>query len=236
MDVFDCIESRRSVRSYERKDVPNELLSQVLTAGTLAPSAGNSQEWEFLIIRDTERKRKLSEAALHQAHVRDAPVVIVVLANEEKIGYRFKERGKQVYAIQDTAACIQNMLLVAHDLGLGACWVGAFDEDEVRDVTLAPNHCRPVGLITLGFPMLPLPKTDRITTFFDRITWEEEYGQQIKWSHSYQKESRHSWKPLNQQIEELTIRLQELRKEKKKLEKKESGLGFKLKKAFSKKK
>lgn len=234
MDIFDCIESRRSVRKYERKDVPNELLAQIITAGTLAPSAGNIQEWEFMIIRDREKKRKLSKAALMQSHVENAPVIILVLANEEKIGSKYKERGKQVYALQDTAACIQNMLLIAHDLGLGACWVGAFDEDEVRNVIELPNNFRPAAMITLGFPVPyePQDEVDRIS--FDKLTWQEKYGQKIDWYYPYSRESRFSFKPLDQQIVELSERLKELKEERKQLQKKESGLGSRLRNLFSK--
>ncbi len=234
MDVFDCIESRRSVRRYEKKDVPNELLAQIITAGTFAPSAGNTQEWEFIIVRDREKKRRLSKAALMQSQVEEAPAVIVVLANLEKIEVRYKERGKQVYALQDTAACIQNMLLVAHDLDLGACWVGAFDEDEVADVIEISSKFRPVGMVTIGFPIPyePQEKVERIS--FERLTWQEKYGQPIDWFYPYSRETRFSFKPLDQQIVELTERLKELREEKKQLKEKESSLGSRLKNLFSK--
>ena len=233
MDIFDCVESRRSVRKYERKDVPNELLAQVLTAGTYAPSAGNTQEWEFIIVRDREKKRRLARAALMQSKVEEAPLVIVILANLEKIAVRFKERGKQVYALQDTAACIQNMLLIAHDLGLGACWVGSFDEDEVADVVEIPNRFRPVAMITIGFP-IPYEPQDPVNRIpFDKITWQDKYGKEIDWFHPYSRYSRFSFKTLDQQIEELSERLQELREEREQLKKKESSIGSRMKNIFS---
>ena len=236
MDVFDCIETRRSVRKYDKKDVPNELIAQILTSGTYAPSAGNTQEWEFIVVRDREIKKRLSDAALKQSQVEEAPVVIVILANLEKIGMRYKERGKQLYAIQDTAACIQNMLLVAHDLGLGACWIGAFDENEASDVIELPKKVRAVGMITVGFPVpyQPPQKVERI--LFERLTWQEKYGQEPKWLMDYSRKSRFEWKPLDQQIEELSRRLERLREERKELEKKEFSISSKLKNLFKKSK
>lgn len=235
MELFECIEARYSVRSYERKDVPNEILAEIITAGTMAPSAGNTQEWEFIIIRERETKLKLSEASLNQEHVKEAPVIITVLANEEKISVRYKERGKQVYSLQDTAACIQNMLLAAHDLGLGACWVGAFDEREVKSILEIPEKCRPVALLTIGFP-IPYKKIEKQSRIpFDRVTWEEKYGKKLPWFFDYTAKGRFSWKPLEQQVSELSKKVNELREARKSLEKKEKSFPEKVKKLFRKK-
>ncbi len=234
MDVFDCIESRVSVRNYDKKDVPNELLAQVLVAGTYAPSAGNTQEWEFIIVRDREKKIKLSKAALRQEHVEEAPVVIVVVANLKKIGLKYRERGKEVYSLQDTAACIQNMLLMAHDLGLGACWIGAFEEDKVGSIVQLPEDVRPVAMITLGFPLSykEAHETNRVS--FERLTWEEKYGKEISWFMDYSRKGRYHWKPLDQQIDELSRRLKELKKERESVEKEKFNFGDKVKNFFKK--
>jgi SagB-type dehydrogenase family enzyme len=239
METFDCIESRRSVRKYETKDVPNEMIAEILTAGTYAPSAGNTQEWEFIVVRDREIKEELSNAALGQVQLKEAPVVIVILANLEKISMKYRERGKELYALQDTAACIQNMLLVANDIGLGACWIGAFEEDKVASIVETPKEFRVVSMITLGFPIpYKTPKrTERIP--FERLTWGEKYGREIKWFMDYGRQSRFSWKPLDQQIEELSKNRKRLQEEREELEKKESNVISKstsqLKKLFSKK-
>jgi len=236
MDVFDCIESRRSVRSYDKKDVPKELIAQILVAGTYAPSAGNSQEWEFVIVKERETKEKLFQAALRQDHVKEAPAIIVVGANLKKVGLKYRERGKEVYSLQDTAACVQNMLLIAHDLGLGACWIGAFDEDKVSGAVQFPEHIRPVAMITIGFPLSykELPKSERAS--FERVSWQEKYGQELEWFMDYSKLTRYHWQPLDQQIEELSRRLKKLKEEREELKKKESGLGHRLKSIFKKSK
>ncbi len=234
METFDCIESRRSVRKYDKKDVPDEMIAEILTGGTYAPSAGNMQEWEFIVVKDKEKKRKLSEASLRQSQLIEAPVVIVVLANLEKIGEKYKERGKQVYALQDTAACVQNMLLVAHDLDLGACWIGAFDEDEVGNIVEIPDKFRVTGMVTVGFP-IPYEQQQKVNRIpFERLTWQDRYGQEVKWLMDYSRKSRFEWKPLDQQIEELSRRLQKLREERKDLKKKESSLTSRVKNLFKK--
>ena len=236
MEIFDCIESRRSVRKYDKKDIPDEMIAEILTGGTYAPSAGNIQEWEFIVVKDKEKKRKLSEASLKQSQLIEAPVVIVVLANLEKIGEKYKERGKQVYSLQDTAACVQNMLLVAHDLGLGACWIGAFDEDEVGNVVEIPDKFRVTAMVTVGFSV-SYEKTQKVERIpFERLTWQDRYGQEVKWLMDYSRKSRFEWKPLNQQIEELSRRLQKLREERKDLKKKESSLTSRVKNLFKKSK
>jgi len=181
MDVFDAIESRVNVKVYDRRDVPEELIAQILMAATLAPSAGDIQPWEFIIVKDKKTKIELSIASLKQKHVEDAPLVIVVCANLDKLGLKFGERGKTMYSLQDTGAAIQNMLLIAHALGLGGSWVHAFEEEAVKRLLKLPDHIKPVAILTFGFP-LPYEKyykTDVIP--FENISWNEEYGKELPW-------------------------------------------------------
>lgn len=181
MDVFDAIESRVNVKVYDKRDVPEELITQILVAGTYAPSAGDIQPWEFIVIKDKKLKSELSIASLRQKHVEDAPVVIVVCANLDKVYLKFKDRGKDLYAIQDTGAAIENMLLAVHALGLGGSWVHAFEEEAVKRLLKIPDHIRPVGILAIGFP-LPYEKyykTDVIP--FENISWYEQYGKDLPW-------------------------------------------------------
>lgn len=215
MDVFECMEKRRSIRNYDKKDVPNELIAQIITAGTYAPSAGNVQPWEFVIIQDKKTKKELATAALRQEHIEEAPVVIVVLANKEKSRMRYGERGENLYCIQDTAVCIQNMLLACTALGLGTCWTGAFEEEEVKQLLCLPDKLRPVAILPIGF-QLPYEKpmrTDRIP--FENITWEEKYGKELSWVMKYGRKRRFGWEPIDYQIKKL----REKKKEEKKVEK-----------------
>jgi len=150
--VFELIRSRRSIRKYKSDPVPEKDINRILEAGIWAPSAGNLQPWEFILVRDALTKKALSNAAYGQTWVLEAPVVIVVCANVPRTARFYGERGSKLYCIQDTAAAIQNMLLAAHYLGYGTCWIGAFNEKMVKEILDMPEHVRPVAIITLGKP------------------------------------------------------------------------------------
>ena len=152
MDIFEAIRDRRSIRAYKGKDVSDEDVKRLIEAARMAPSAGNIQSWEFVIVRKADLKHRLSAAALNETFIQEAPVAIVVCANETLSSRGYGNRGANLYCLQDTAAAIQNLLLAAHALGLGACWVGAFQEEEVRDVVKAPEGVRPVAIIPIGYP------------------------------------------------------------------------------------
>ena len=152
MDLFEVIKGRRSIRSYKPDPVPKEDLEKILEAAIWAPSAGNCQPWEFVIVTKDYLKEELARAAWGQFWMIKAPLIIVVCANIPRTAWRYGERGEKLYVIQDTAAAIQNMLLMAHYLGYGTCWVGAFDEEEVRRVLKLPRDVRPLALIPLGKP------------------------------------------------------------------------------------
>lgn len=152
MDVLEAIKGRRSIRAFKNQDVPAEIMEGLIDAARLAPSAGNIQPWEFIIVRKPSIKRRLVEAALGQMFIEEAPVVIVVCADEERSSQGYGVRGKTLYCIQDAAAAIQNIHLTAYSLGLGTCWVGAFREEETREILKIPRGMRPVAIIPIGYP------------------------------------------------------------------------------------
>jgi nitroreductase len=162
MDVLDAIKGRRSIRAFNSQDVPAAIVEKLIDAARLAPSAGNIQPWEFIIIRRQETKKKVAEASLGQSFIEEVPIVIVVCANETRSFEGYGDRGKALYCIQDTAAAIQNLLLAAYSLELGTCWIGAFREEEVKKALNIPNGIRPIAIIPLGYPAkLPLPRNLR---------------------------------------------------------------------------
>jgi len=150
VDLFEAIKGRRSVRAFTHQSVSEEEVTKLLDAARMAPSAGNIQPWEFVVVRKAEIKQGLSVAALEQTFIEEAPVVIVVCANQLRSGRGYGSRGVNLYCLQDTAAAIQNMLLAAHAMGLATCWVGAFQEEEARRVLNLPNSVRPVAIIPVG--------------------------------------------------------------------------------------
>jgi len=173
MDILEAIRGRRSIRAFRSKDVPEETVEKLVDAARCAPSAGNIQPWEFIIVRKPETRRGLAEAALAQTFIEEAPIVIVVCANENRSSMGYGARGKSLYCLQDTAAAIQNMLLTAYSLGLGSCWVGAFREDEAREVLEIPRGIRPVAIVPIGYPAeTPSPRSKRA---IDRTVHYETY-------------------------------------------------------------
>ncbi len=152
MELFEVIRNRRSIRAYKKQDVPEGTVEKLLDAARWAPSAGNIQPWAFVVATSLDVKRNLSLAAYSQRDVEEAPIVIVVCADEKRAQESYGERGKTLYCHQDTAAAVQNILLSAYSLGLGSCWVGAFKEEQVRKVIKAPESMKPVALIILGYP------------------------------------------------------------------------------------
>ncbi len=152
MDFFSLVTERRSVREFREDPVPSEVVHDILLAGSWAPTAGNRQPWHFYVVTDSAQRRALCQAAGGQMFVQKAPVVIVVCADPERSALRYAERGRSLYCLQDTAAAIQNMLLAVEIKGLGACWVGAFDEARATQVLSLPPEHRPVALIPIGHP------------------------------------------------------------------------------------
>ncbi len=153
MDFWEVIAARHSVRDFDtRRDVPAEHIRRILEAAIAAPSAGNRQPWHFFVVREARARTCLAAAAYGQVFVSEAPVVIVVCAEPDRSAARYGLRGKMLYCLQDTAAATEHILLAATALGLGACWVGAFDENEVSQCLALPPSLRPVALVPIGYP------------------------------------------------------------------------------------
>lgn len=153
MDLLEAIKGRRSIRAFDpTQEVSPEVVDQLLGAAVWAPSAGNVEPWRFIVVREEATRRGLAGSAYGQSFVSEAPVVIVVAVNLREAQETYRDRGRDLYAIQDTAAAIQNMLLLAHSMGYGTCWVGAFDERAAADLLGLEAALRPVALIPVGVP------------------------------------------------------------------------------------
>jgi len=153
MDFWQVIEERHSVRNFEvGRDVSADMVERILGAAIRAPSAGNCQPWHFVVVRNEQVKDSLAQAAYGQWFVAEAPVVIVVCADPARSAWRYGSRGTQLYCLQDTAAATEHILLAATALGLGACWVGAFDERAASKALDLPASLRPVAIVPIGYP------------------------------------------------------------------------------------
>lgn len=160
MELFEAIKKRRSIRAFGKGDVSEEAVAKLVEYASYAPSAGNIQPWEFIVVRNLDLKRRLVVAASNQNFVEQAAVVIVVCADQNRSARRYGPRGSELYCLQDTAAAIQNLVLAAHAFKLGTCWVGAFREDQVREALNIPSSVRPIALIPIG-PPAETPKARR---------------------------------------------------------------------------
>lgn len=151
METLDCIALRRSVRKYKAKEVEWDKVGQVLLAGRDAPSSGNIQNWRFIIVTEEGLRKSVAEVCSEQYWMSQAPIHIVICAEPEKANMHFGIRGERLYTIQNCAAVIENMLLAATDIGLGSCWVGAFDEEQLARTLNIPDNVRAQAVITLGY-------------------------------------------------------------------------------------
>jgi nitroreductase len=163
VDIKDSIVNRHSIHSFSDKKISPDVIIEILTLANLAPSAGNLQARDFIIVDDTAIKQKLSAAALHQDFITEAPILIVVCANINRIS-AYGHRGFELYCIQGSAAAIEHILLLAVEYGLGACWVGAFNEPAVATILKVPSHIRPTALLPIGYSKEKPTRTSRIDT------------------------------------------------------------------------
>jgi len=150
MDLVTCIEGRNSIRDFASDPVEDSVIDEALRLANRAPSAGNLQARDFVIVKNARAKKALAEAAYRQDFIATAPVAIVCCANLERIKH-YGQRGKDLYCLQDVAAAVENILLYVHSKGLGAVWVGAFDEVKVSKLLSLPDHARPVAIVPIGY-------------------------------------------------------------------------------------
>jgi nitroreductase len=158
LELEEVLLSRRSVRGFKSTEISEETVMKLLELANAAPSAGNVQGRDFVVVRSPETRSALAQAALGQEFVAEAPVVIVVCGNTVRSGRHYGNRGMELYHIQDADAAVQNLLLAVQNEGLGACWVGAFSEKAVCDILDLPDGIRPLAIIPIG---VPKTKSDR---------------------------------------------------------------------------
>ncbi len=156
--LLNLLKGRRSIRRYRPDPVPEELLEQILEAGRLAPSASNRQPWHFVVVRDEAVRREVAQHAayyfLRWAHVEEAPVLVVLCGDARNRVYR-------QFLHEDIGLAGGQMMLQAHALGLGTCWLGGVDRKAIGDILKLPEGWDVIGLLTLGFPAEEPPPTPR---------------------------------------------------------------------------
>ena len=153
MDFNELVQSRRSIRKFKKQNVSKEDIIKIIKAAQHAPSGGNCQPWHFFVIFDKNIQAEIKNKSCNQAFILSAPVFIIVCADIERSEKKYGERGRDLYCIQDTAAAVQNILLCAKDLGLGACWCGDFNENTLSAILQLKNNLRPIAIIPVGYPV-----------------------------------------------------------------------------------
>lgn len=148
MELKEVIDKRESVRSFRDKPVPDEKLRNVLEAARLAPSAVNRQDMKLVVVRDAKKREALAHAANNQRFVGQAPVVIVAVSTNPE---RVMSCGVPSHPV-DLAIAVDHITLAAVDEGLGTCWIGAFSQEQVKNILGIPDKYKVVTLIPLGFP------------------------------------------------------------------------------------
>ncbi|MBM4020450.1 MAG: nitroreductase family protein [Planctomycetes bacterium] len=162
MDALEALRTRRSCRRFAARDVPRDLVEQLIDAGRLAATARNEQPWEFVAVTDGATRREIAGTTDYGRFIADAPVCIAVLCKDTK------------YYLEDGSAAAQNMLLAAHGLGLGACWVAGDKKPYAATIAQrlgAPPGVRLVALVAVGWPEGPLPKPAK-RPLKDVLHWE----------------------------------------------------------------
>ena len=162
MDVLEAIHQRRSIRDFTDEPVPDELVWQIIEAGTWAPSSGNMQAWEFVVVKDPAARHKLVETTdagivsragvSTQEWIDDAPVVIVVCYDVKRMTARYGKKGRELLTTLDCMGCVQNMLLAATHFGLGACCIVGFYPQQLKAALPIPKELTPMLLVAMGYP------------------------------------------------------------------------------------
>lgn len=151
MDFEEVLRKRHSIRKFRDKKISKKIIERILELANLSPSAGNLQARSVVIVRDRKMKEKLSEAALRQGFILEAPVVFIICANLEESAKKYGERGRELYAIQDATIFGAYLQLAITSLGLVSCWVGALDEIELKKILGLPEGVKPIAVIPTGF-------------------------------------------------------------------------------------
>lgn len=177
MDALECIKTRLSIREFKDKPVEFEKIANIIEAANSAPSAGNLQDWKFILVTEEKNRRAVSDACEQQVWMDSAPVHLVICSEPVRMQRLYGKRGEEVYSAQNAAAATQNVLLAAQAQGLGACWVGAFNEELLRDALNISSDAIPRAVVAIGYPA-EKPKPQQKLTVID-VTFIEKWGNKI---------------------------------------------------------
>lgn len=161
LDFFEVLRMRRSIRAFSPHLVEEEKLQRILAAANSAPSAGNLQGYEIVVIREQKLRQALVPAVYNQAFVAEAPVFLMFCAHRQRSEVKYGLEGGEFFALQDaTIACAYAELAVAA-LGLATVWIGALNIPQIRDLTGIPPAWKPIAILPIGYRREDPPATER---------------------------------------------------------------------------
>lgn len=174
MEFLKVLQTRRSIRSYSSKSIDTEVLRTVLNAARMAPSANNVQPWRFIVVSDDNKRKAIAKISANQSFIAEAPLVVVCC------GKRYVDRwswlNKNMY-ILDTAIAIDHLTLAARNEGLGTCWIGAFDHEDLKNLLKVPEGFDILVLTPLGYPARPESFHETSSRKpLDEIVFDETFG------------------------------------------------------------
>lgn len=174
MEFYDVIKTRRSVRSFQKKTIPDDVLERILEAARIAPSGDNRQPWRFVVVEDKQTIKKIARACYHQDFVANAPVVLVCCSIKCSSGYEpwLDEAGRR-----DTVIATDHLILAARNEGIATCWVGAIHDKEVGKIVNVPDDVDVVMVVPMGYPALKTAfRQTKERKSLKEICFVEEYG------------------------------------------------------------
>jgi nitroreductase len=160
MDVFKAIETRRSIRKYEDRHIPDDLVRKIMEAGRLAPSAANRQPWSVIVVRDRDKKKSIAIACNNCDYVAGCDVFVVSIGDPQDKWYQI-----------DAAIALENMVLTALENGVGSCYFGYYNEDHLKSLLHIPPDMKIVACLALGYPS-ESPEARPRKNFDDLVFWE----------------------------------------------------------------
>jgi len=200
METLKAIKKRVSVRKFKDKPIKKTLLFKILEAARYTPSAGNCQTWRFIVLDDKEVINRIAKATLQPEVFYNVPYVVVVCSDQAKMRRLFPQRG-ELYAIQEVAAAIQNILLAATDYGVDSLWVGAFADETVKAVLQIPQDIEVYAILPFGYRgEVPYKSKKMMLPHLVVFNW---------WKN---KNVRSSFTPLSQHIDKLKSKLKRKKK------------------------
>jgi nitroreductase len=193
MDYFETVKARRSVRAFLPQPVGEDKIRRIIETVNLAPSAGDLQAYEIVVVKDPKRRRELARDAFGQGFVEEAPVCLVFLACPDRSSRKYGRRGSELYCIQDATIAVAYAQLAGTALGLASTWVGAFDDNAVAKTVGAPEGKRPIAILPIGYAAESPENTPRRT--ISEIVHSETLGKPYPFFFTDQSYQRPIWKP-----------------------------------------